>query len=142
MSEVDPMLWAAKMQDEHAWVIHVPTHTIQRVKQFYQAHEFISPVNKLAVKDPVIELDDGNNFLAIEENFVPLTQNEAGFFVFAQGELKDLLTTWVQKAAKASILPETIGILISATLRAQLMALMQTRQRLSGGQQPPPPPTA
>jgi hypothetical protein len=135
------MMWAVKLAEEHAWVIHVPTHTIQQVKQFYEAREFISPLNKLPVKDPVIELDDGNSFIAIEDNFIPLTENEAGFFVFTQGELKDLLTTWVVKAAKASVLPETIGILISATLRAQLAALMQSRKRLAG-EGPPPPLTA
>jgi hypothetical protein len=125
------------------YVMHVPTHTIECVKAYYEVGEYVSPANHEPVQVPVIELMDGNSFVAIEKNFIPLTDNEAGFFVFAQQDLKETLTRWVQQAAKSGIIPETIGILISASLRAQLFALMQTRKRfVEGGDVPPPPPTA
>jgi hypothetical protein len=133
--------WATKLETERAWVMHVPTHTIGRVAKFYEPFTFISPVNRRAVERAVIELEDGNNFIAVEESFIPLTSNEAGFFMFAQDQLRELLTGWVQRAAMVGIQYETLGILISASLRTQLTALVQARKYGVGGDLPSPPPS-
>jgi hypothetical protein len=125
----DDMAWAESLASRHAWVMHTPTETISQIEAFHEKGKFISKVNNMPVQAPVMELASGDAFIAAQDNFVELTENEAGFYNFAQRAVNDVLADLVKKCAVAKIPAQTSIVLIASVLRTQIASLHKQEEQ-------------
>jgi len=112
---------------------------VSRVKSFYDGigEVYVSTSNGKPVKGPVLELEDGNTFVApTEELFVELTPQEADYHALAQTEVAQAAKRVAEAGASRAIRKETALLLLGAALRSTARvtdAVSRTPPR------PPPP---
>ena len=118
MSEI---VWADSVGK---WVMHRPSRTVSRVKQFFDGESSVyENPSKQLVKGPVILLEDGNAFCASQNSFVLLTEPQGEFWQNACKIVADIATEMAVWAASVRMPRETFEMLLGAALSGQLRAL-------------------
>jgi hypothetical protein len=112
--------WAQELADGQRWVLHTPSRSVARVKSFYDGVDrvIVSKVNDRPVQGPVLELEDGNTFMAELRAFVSLTEPEVRFFMSTQKTVGMAAKVCAEQAAGAGMAKETALLLIGVALRA------------------------
>lgn len=119
----DEMKWARDLVINNAWMLYNVGSTVCRAKKLYEPGEFISPQNKLPVKDWVLETEEGHSFVARERNFVPLTEQEVLFYAKAQRMIAQACAAVVSNSLKDNIPLPAMSVLIIAALTKQTHVL-------------------
>lgn len=118
--------WFEQVARDKAWVMHVPTGVIGQAEHFYESSTFIGG-NGVPVKDPVLKLNTGDTFVAVEpgERFRVMNPGLIALYQEASTGMGMLLRAFVQKSAKAGLDVEDVVIILESSLRMQLKALQQ-----------------
>ena len=104
--------WAAKLAADNTWVLHTGSRTVSKVLKFWDGENevYTSSYNNFPTKGPVLELEDGNTFVARgESEFVPLEDKEVQYFLFVQ-------TTVGEIAQKVAAVGSGCGMNLAKTL--------------------------
>lgn len=104
-------------------VLHVPTLVVGTVRARWYAGQYVSLVNGEPVPGDVLELDDGNAFVARPGAFLTMGKAEVRFFETMQEGLAGLVAVAARGGTASGVEPETGYTLTVAALRAQLAAL-------------------
>jgi hypothetical protein len=119
------MVWNAWV-DAGAYVFHIPTGTVGKAKKFWDGvtERWLSPLNNRAVEVAVLELEDGNAFMATNpDDWTALTNAEVRYFNALQQGLGGLIQVAARNASSQGI-PLEAGLSITVSvLRTQLAAL-------------------
>jgi len=124
MNEQEILAWGRDLEARKAWVLH-ETLAVGPVRKFWdgEAERYVSPVNDLEVKAPVLELETGHALVANPDAFLELTTAEFRMYAALQQGLAGLAAMAARGAASAGV-DRVHGIaLMRAALRAQLAAL-------------------
>ena len=112
--------WAEDLGEQKAWVLHTPSRAVSRVKAFYDgvARVMVSEINRLPVKGPVVELEDGNTFVAEQRCFVAMEPREVDYYQAAQKTVGLAAKAAAENAAARGIPKTTALMLLGVALRA------------------------
>jgi len=137
----DKRAWARSLEERRAWVLHAPTHMVSWVKSFYdgEGKVYVSTSNGKAVSGPVLELEDGNAFVAADESlFVPLSQDEADYYLYALGKVGACAKEVAEFGAANRVRKSTALLLLGTTMRA-VARVTDTASKTSPAPQGAPP---
>jgi hypothetical protein len=120
-------------------VLYLRGKFIGRVTDFFDGvtRKFVSSINQQTVKGPVLQLDAEHHLIATEANFIELNEGETAFFTAIQKALTGALAEMVKVGAELKIPPQTLALLLTATLRTQCMALEAFHKNDVAPQAPP-----
>ncbi len=130
--------WAKKLADDGTWVLHTGSRMVSKVVKFYDGvtEQYTSTYNNKPTQGPVLELEDGNTFVARSEaDFVPMEPEEVKFYQFIQlqyGQLTQRLAAAgaQQKMSMAKTLL-LIGTSLRTTARAADLAVAKPKDQKS-----------
>lgn len=128
LSKEEIVAWGTEAAAQKKWVYHAATGVVGRVIEFYDGEEevFFSPIDLLAVKDPVVVIEGGHSLLAKPGEvfgFVTLSQQELRFFETLRHGFKGLVLVSAKNAQSMGLeLDQSLALLV-AVLREQLRAL-------------------
>jgi hypothetical protein len=109
--------WARQLEHDKTVVLHV-SGVIAKVKKFWSGDEGDRYCFAL------IELETGDTFVAVEANFIPLTEHQAKFYELAQKVLNHAIKETIQLAAGSGWIElPSVVVLVEAAIKAQLRAL-------------------
>lgn len=125
MSDAEENLWAKKLVDDNAWVMHIGARVIGRVTRFFdgKGSVHVSSVNNQPVQGPVLQLEQGHAFVATPDAFIRLSEVEAEFYRGAQLFVAGALAELMMVARTQGIRLPTANILTIAALRTQASTL-------------------
>ena len=133
--------WARELVKKHAIVMHRESETVGTASDFFDGIErkFISPINGEPVVGPVLVLDNGNSFMALDERtFLELTTQQHRFYRTMQRVIAHAL----REAAgllKSLGIPMDVGVsLLASTLKAQV-AMLEAKPEIPPVTEPSPP---
>jgi hypothetical protein len=118
--EEDKHAWARKLADDGTWILHTGTRTVSKVVKFYDGvnDTYISTYNGQPTKGPVIELEDGNTFVAKAEfEFVPMEEEEVKFFQFVQMKVGEVTRACAELGATKKMTMAKTMLLVGTALR-------------------------
>jgi hypothetical protein len=123
--EAQSLAWARALVRDAAWVLHQPTCTVARASKLHaeRSGTYTSTVNQEPVNDPVLEMDDGNAFVARAGNFLQLSEADVKFFLEAQEGVRELVRVLAMVGAGSKIPKSMTGLLIRSALQAQVQKL-------------------
>lgn len=129
------MQWAKDAVEKKSWVLHIPTQTIDQAKKFWDGvvEQWISSVNRTPVQGPVLQTERGHGFVAKEEAFIVLTEDEGKFYAGMVMVITKMLTECVKMGAEMGVSPASLNILIIGAMRTQAMVLEAGHYRAFGG---------
>lgn len=127
----DDFDWVRKLVDDHAWIFHIPTLTVGRVKKFYgpDGETYVSTINQEPVLEgeqpaPVLELEEGHTFVAHEASvFLRLSEGEVKFYESFRTALGNFLRDAAIYAGKENVAKHTMTTLIASALTEQAAML-------------------
>jgi hypothetical protein len=135
-SKKPDMSWAAALAADRSWVLHTGSRTISRVKKFWdgELEVYTSTYNNQPTKGPVLELEDGNSFVARSEaDFVSMEEKEVQFFQFVEMKISELATQLATVAVNQGMGIAKGGLLLGTAFRnaarATDMAIAQAGRR-------------
>lgn len=123
----EEMQWAKKLVSDKSFVLHTSTGVVGRVVRFWTGDEG-DRINE-QTKFPVLEMEAGHFLTALEEHFVPISEDESKFYKIAEMTLNFALEETIKLAASSrKVTIQSATVLVEAALQAQLRAL-QAKKR-------------
>lgn len=127
ITEKDDWAWWRELVTKQEVVMHVQNKVVGRPIRFYLGTDedhYVSPVNGLPVKVPVLELAGGNALLAKEkDDFMILAPAAARLYVAMAAGVAELTKLSARNAASQGV-PLEIGIAVmTSVFRSQVAAL-------------------
>lgn len=107
-------------------VLHLGTLSIGRVARILAPGEHVG-LNGEPVVEEVVELADGNRFLAREGAFVELSGEELGLIAQAEDEVRTLVMGAAVVMKELGVAPDRAALLVRTVLSRQLRTLSVPR---------------
>lgn len=110
------------------WVLHTGTGLVDKVKRLYTGKDDDVPSKEQNFA--CIQLDAGDVLVAIEDCFIPITEDERQFYTVAEGVIRHAIKeTMTLGAASQKVKYQSACVLLEAALQAQLRAINADNQK-------------
>ena len=127
--------WAKALVERRATIMHAETQVIGVAKRFYDGvtEKFTSSVNGAEVDAPILELYEGNAFIAEkEEAFVELAEGEVQYQNIARAQVDGVMRMLTARESLCNSSPQAASIILISTLTSMLNVLRAAHERRFG----------
>lgn len=115
-------VWAVDLVATNALVLHKPTSVVGKVQRFYAPGEYVSPLNDQPLDAYALEIltsEGAHVLLAVEENYLALSQAAAKLFIVAMVEYTRAMLKVAETAKQAGVDDSVARALMFATVTTQ-----------------------